>query len=202
MLARLRLTRPSFGGALSVAAFTLASFPGASWAEEESQKGMPQLNPDSYFSQVFWLAVFFVLTLVFLRFIGIPRITAVIDERGRKIGGDIASAEALRSQAAEAEKSYDATMAAARGQARQLIAERHERNTEALAEETRLAAATTERQVEQAIKGIEEAQEQALKGIRDVAVGLAAEITQKLAGHAPAVDRVALAVDKAAGEVV
>jgi len=200
MLARLGLTRPSLR-ALTFAALTLASFPGVSWAEEESQKGMPQLNPDSYFSQVFWLAVFFVLTLVFLRFVGLPRITAIIDERARKIGGDIASAEALRNQAAEAEKTYDTTMAAARGKARQLLAETYEKNTAALAEETRLATATFERQVEQAVKGVEAAQEQALKSIRDVAVGLAAEITQKLSGHAPGADRVALAVDKAVGEI-
>jgi len=200
MLARLGLTRPSLR-ALTFAALTLASFPGVSWAEEESQKGMPQLNPDSYVSQVFWLAVFFVLTLIFLRFVGLPRITAIIDERARKIGGDIASAEALRSQAAEAEKTYDTTMAAARGRARQLLAETYEKNTAALAEETRLATATFERQVEQAVKGVEAAQEQALKSIRDVAVGLAAEITQKLSGHAPAADRVALAVDKAVGEI-
>ena len=200
MLARLRLTSLSLA-ASSFTVLALTSFPGVSWAEEESQKGMPQLNPDSYFSQVFWLAIFFILTLVFLRFVGIPRVTAVIDERARKIGGDIASAETLRTQAAEAEKTYDATMAEARGKARQLLAETHERNTATLAEETRQAAATTERQVEQAVKGIEHAQEQALKGIRDVALGLAAEITQKLAGHAPAADRVALAVDKAAGEI-
>jgi F-type H+-transporting ATPase subunit b len=200
MLARLKLTRPSLG-ALPFAALTLASFPGVSWAEEESQKGMPQLNPDSFFSQVFWLAVFFVLTLVFLRFVGLPRVTAIIDERARKIGGDIASAEALRNQAAEAEKTYETTMAAARGNARQLLAETYEKNNAALAEETRLATATFERQVEQAVKGVEHAQEQALKGLRDVAAGLAAEITQKLSGHVPATDRVAFAVDKAVGEI-
>jgi F-type H+-transporting ATPase subunit b len=196
MLSRLRLTRLPF------AALTLASFPGVSWAEEESQKGMPQLNPDSYVSQVFWLAVFFILTFVFLRFVGLPRITAIIDERARKIAGDITAAEALRAQAADAEKSYDATMAEARGKARQLLAEMHEKNTAAVTEETRLATATFERRVEQTIKGIEHAQEHALKGIRDVAVGLAAEITQKLSGHTPAADRVALAVDKAVGEIV
>ena len=200
MLARLGSTRLTFA-ARSFATLALASFPGVSWAEEESQKGMPQLNPDSYFSQVFWLAIFFVLTLVFLRFVGLPRITAIIDERARKIGGDIASAEALRNQAAEAEKTYDTTMAAARGKARQLLAETYEKNTAALTEETRLATATFERQVEQAVKGVEAAQEQALKSIRDVAVGLATEITQKLSGRAPAADRVALAVDKAAGEI-
>jgi len=200
MLARLRLASLPLA-ASSFTVLALTSFPGVSWAEEESQKGMPQLNPDSYVSQVFWLAVFFILTLAFLRFVGIPRIRAIVDERTRKIGGDIASAETLRTQAAEAEKTYDATMAEARGKARQLLAETHERNTATLAEETRQAAATTERQVEQAVRGIEDAQERALKGIRDVAVGLAAEITQKLSGHAPAADRVALAVDKAAGEI-
>jgi len=192
MLAR-RLLTPSLAG------LTLALVSGASQAEEQ-KGGMPQLDPHSYASQLFWLAIFFVLVFLFLQFIGLPRIRAIIDERAKKIGGDIASAELARRQADEAEKTYQATMAAAHGEARKLLAETQEKNTAILALETKEAVIGFERQIEQAVKGIDAASAEALKGIRDVAVGLATDITAKLAGHVPGADRVALAVDHAVGQ--
>jgi F-type H+-transporting ATPase subunit b len=194
MLAR-RLLTPSLAG------LALALVSGASRAQEQKE-GMPQLDPHSYASQLFWLAVFFVLIFLFLRFVGLPRVTAIIDERARKIGGDIASAELLRRQADEAEKTYQATMAAAHGEARQLLAETQEKNVAILALETKEAVVGFERQVEQAVRGIDAARAEALKGIRDVALGLATDITVKLAGHAPEADRVALAVDHAVAQEI
>ena len=199
MLAR-RLLTPSLAG-LTLALVSGALFTGGARAEEQ-KGGMPQLDPHSYASQLFWLAIFFVLVFLFLRFIGLPRVTAIIDERGKKIGGDIASAELLRRQADEAEKTYQATMAAAHGEARQLLAETQEKNAAILALETKDAVVGFERQVEQAVRGIDAARAEALKGIRDVALGLATDITVKLAGHAPTADRVALAVDHAVAQEI
>jgi F-type H+-transporting ATPase subunit b len=192
MLAR-RLLTPSLAGLM------LALVSGVSRAEEQ-KGGMPQLDPHSYASQLFWLAIFFVLVFLFLQFIGLPRIRAIIDERAKKIGGDIASAELARRQADEAEKTYQATMAAAHGEARQLLVETQEKNAAILALETKEAVVGFERQIEQAVRGIDAARAEALKGIRDVAVGLARDITVKLAGHAPGADRVALAVDHAVAQ--
>ena len=192
MLAR-RLLAPSLAGLM------LALVSGASRAEEQ-KGGMPQLDPHSYASQLFWLAIFFILVFLFLQFIGLPRIRAIIDERAKKIGGDIASAELARRQADEAEKTYQATMAAAHGEARQLLVETQEKNAAILALETKEAVVGFERQIEQAVRGIDAARAEALKGIRDVAGGLARDITVKLAGHAPGADRVALAVDHAVAQ--
>jgi F-type H+-transporting ATPase subunit b len=192
MLAR-RLLTPSLAGLM------LALVSGASRAEEQ-KGGMPQLDPHSYASQLFWLAIFFILVFLFLQFIGLPRIRAIIDERAKKIGGDIASAELARRQADEAEKTYQATMAAAHGEARQLLVETQEKNAAILALETKEAVVGFERQIEQAVRGIDAARAEALKGIRDVAVGLARDITVKLACHAPGADRVALAVDHAVAQ--
>jgi F-type H+-transporting ATPase subunit b len=194
MLARLSLR------SLPLAGLMLILVSGVSRAEE-GKDGMPQLKPAFYAGELFWLAIFFVLTFLFLRFVGLPRVTAIIDERAKRIGGDIASAELARRQADEAEKIYESTMAAAHGEARQLLAETQEKNATILALETKEAVIGFERQIEQAVRGIEAAKAEALHGIRDVALGLATEITVKLAGHAPGADRVALAVDHAVGEI-
>lgn len=194
MLARL-LLKPILAGLM----LTLST--GVSWAEEEEVKGMPQLDPHVFASQLFWLALFFILVFLFLRFVGLPRVTAIIDARSKTIRGDIASAEALRTQAAEAEKTYEATMATARSQARLLLAETYEKNKATIAKETEQAIASADFEVNQALKRIEADRGQALRSVREAAEGLAADITAKLAGRVPGGDRVSFAVDKAAGEI-
>jgi F-type H+-transporting ATPase subunit b len=184
---------------LAPASLTFALVSGASRAEE-TKGGMPQLDPHSYSSQVFWLALFFLSVFLFLRFVGLPRVTSLIEERSRKIDGDLSAAELLRGQASEAEKAYEATMASAHGEARQMLAATHERNMATLAEQTRAAAAESDRTVADAVGRIEADRAVALRGIREVAKGLAAEITFKLAGRTPSADSVARAIDSVAGQ--
>jgi F-type H+-transporting ATPase subunit b len=186
----------------SFAGLTLALLAGVSQAAEgEEKEGMPQLDPHSYASQLFWLAIFFILVFLFLRFIGLPRVTAIMDQRAKTIDSDIAAAELLRAQATEVEKTYAATMGAAHGEARALLAETHERNQAHLTEQTKQAASVAEREVNQAVKRIDSERSAALHSIQEVARGLAADITTKLIGRAPDTDRLGRAVEHAAAEV-
>lgn len=185
---------------LKLLPFILLLFPGISRAEAEKE-GMPQLDPHSYASQLFWLSVFFILTFLFLRFVGLPRVTAIIDMRASKIDGDINAAEILRTQAEAAEASYESMIAAARADARRIVAETQERNAATLAHKTKEAIAEADHQVSHAVKRIDAAKDSALHGLREVTLGLAADITVKLVGKKPASERVSLAVDKAVGEI-
>jgi len=65
---------------------------------------MPQLNPEFFVSQLFWLVVTFSFLLVFLWRISLPRIGNVLDKRERKISEDLTAAKELQ---AEAEKIQD-----------------------------------------------------------------------------------------------
>jgi F-type H+-transporting ATPase subunit b len=153
----------------------------------------------SYIGQLFWLAVYFAVVYVFMRFVGIPRVAAIIQARKAQVDSDLTAAEQLRNAAAEARATYEATMAEAHAKARQLLAETHERNVATLTEQTRAAAAQYEARVAEAVTRIHAASEEALKSIPEVAAALASEITVKLAGHVPGADLVARAVHEAAG---
>ncbi len=65
---------------------------------------MPQLNPEFFVSQLFWLAVFFSFLLIFLWKISLPRIAKVLEKRQNKINDDLSSAKELQEQAREIEK--------------------------------------------------------------------------------------------------
>ena len=65
---------------------------------------MPQLNPDFFVSQLFWLAVFFTFLFVFLWRVSLPRIAIVLEKRQNKIDENLSSAKELQEKAMEIEK--------------------------------------------------------------------------------------------------
>ena len=60
---------------------------------------MPQLNPEFFVSQLFWLAVFFTFLFVFLWRVSLPRIATVLEKRQNKIDENLSSAKELQEQA-------------------------------------------------------------------------------------------------------
>lgn len=182
---------------LRIAGLLLASLPGVSQAAEKT--GLPQFDPHTFASQLFWLAVMFIIVYLFMRTVAIPRIAAILDERNGRITGDLDEAERMRTAAQQATATYEAALADAHAKARQLLAETHEKNVATLAEQTRAAGAAFDQKVGDSLKRIAAARAAALDGVREVAAGLASEITTKLTGRAPAPESVARAVDTAAG---
>ena len=65
---------------------------------------MPQLDPEFFVSQLFWLVVTFSFLLLFLWKVSLPRIGSVLEKTENKINNDIESAKQLQ---IEAEKIQD-----------------------------------------------------------------------------------------------
>ena len=60
---------------------------------------MPQLNPEFFASQLFWLVITFVFLFIFLWRISWPRINSVQTKRENKIKEDIKKAKQLQAEA-------------------------------------------------------------------------------------------------------
>ena len=54
---------------------------------------MPQLNPEFFLSQLFWLIITFSFLFIFLWKFSLPRISKVLEKRESKINDDIESAK-------------------------------------------------------------------------------------------------------------
>ena len=67
---------------------------------------MPQLNPEFFVSQLFWLGVFFSFLLIFLWRVSLPRIANVLEKRQGKIDENLLLAKELQEQAQDIEKKY------------------------------------------------------------------------------------------------
>ena len=95
---------------------------------------MPQLNPEFFISQLFWLVVTFSFLLFFLWKISLPRISRVLEKRENKINNDIEIAKKLQAEAELIQNEIDRQLSKARDQANNIINEstRNLKNTTAI----------------------------------------------------------------------
>ena len=75
---------------------------------------MPQLNPEFFISQLFWLTVTFLFLLLFLWRISLPRISEVLEKRETKINNDIEEAKKIQSEAEEIQAQIEKQISEAR----------------------------------------------------------------------------------------
>lgn len=161
----------------------LSAFPAR--AETAAHKaGLPQLDPQWFASQVFWLAVhFLVLYVVAARFI-LPGITRLLEAREARITEDMARAKTLNAEAKQVKRAYEIALADARAKAN-------------AAREASVAEGATERrwaeetQAEELARRIAEAhtriagESAAMRArMRDIAADATMDLVKKLTGVA------------------
>lgn len=90
---------------------------------EDASGGLPQFNPETYASQVFWLAlVFVVLYAIFAKKI-LPDISSVLGNRKEHIQSDLDTAERLTRDAKMVQNAYERSLDKARAEAARVLAE-------------------------------------------------------------------------------
>jgi F-type H+-transporting ATPase subunit b len=148
---------------------------------EEAKGGMPQLDPNSYPSQLFWLAVFFCLFYAFMSRVAMPRVHRIIDSRQTRIEDDLGHAGDASAAANTLNRELEASLAAAREQARKLLADAGvDMNETSTRRESELAAAL-HKKIEAAEAEIGHAKDQAMKTVNEIAAGIISAALPKLA---------------------
>jgi F-type H+-transporting ATPase subunit b len=161
---------------------------------------MPQLEMGDYAPQIFWLVVTFVVLMILMWSIGLPRIRRVIEAREGKVADDLAQAENLKQQAEAALKAYEDALSEARSQAHSVLAEAYaELDAEATKLRDRLDAELAAKS-DEAEARIRAAREQAMASLRDVASDVARSATERLVGAVPSEAAANAAVDATMGE--
>ena len=84
---------------------------------------MPQLNPEFFLSQIFWLVVTFSFLLLFLWKISLPRIGSVLEKRESKINNDIQTAKRIQTEAEKIQSEIDKKIINAHEETTNLIKE-------------------------------------------------------------------------------
>ena len=77
---------------------------------------MPQLNPEFFVSQLFWLAIFFSFLFIFLWKVSLPRIANVLEKRQNRIDDNLSTAKELQEQALEIERKINKQISIAKSE--------------------------------------------------------------------------------------
>jgi F-type H+-transporting ATPase subunit b len=92
---------------------------GATAASSSSGPKLPQLDLATYPSQVFWLAISFVVLYFLVAKLAMPRIAEVLEERQERIEDDLDKAETLKKEAYQVRIEYEKALSAAREKAQE-----------------------------------------------------------------------------------
>ena len=157
--------------------------------------GLPQLNPEHFAGQIFWLAITFGLLFILLSRVTLPKIAGALAGRKSHIEGDLAAAEQSKKDASDALASYEAALTQARGRALAVADENRKRIVGEIDTMKHAADAKAQEAMSKAEARITAERTRAEGNIRTAAAEAAASIVERLLGVNVSSDEAAKAVD-------
>ena len=88
-----------------------------------AEAGMPQLNPEYWASQAFWLIIIFLSIYILIARIFIPKIKSNLDMRESKIRKDLEEAKTFREEAEKKLKAYKNLIESAKIDTKKILSE-------------------------------------------------------------------------------
>lgn len=163
----------------------------------EKKAGLPQLNPEFYASQLFWLALSFGFLYYVMSRVALPRIGEVIEERRSRIQRDLDEAERFKGETDKALATYEQKLAEARGRAGAMAKETRDKLAGEVDRERGKVDAEVAARVAAAEKTIADKKAAALAEVGTIAAETAGDVVKRLIGETVSADDVRRAMQPA-----
>ena len=144
--------------------------------------GMPQLNPEFWISQIFWLTIIFGILYIVLSKLILPRISANLELRKSQISDNIEAADKQREESESKLQEYDEVISKSKTEAKNIfnqVREKAIKNINAKRE-------VLDKQIDEEVKKVEEEinllRLEAPTKISRIAIEISSELIQKLIG--------------------
>lgn len=166
----------------------------------EGRSGLPQLDMETYPSQLFWLVITFGLLFILLSRVTLPRIAGALAARKNRIEGDLGAAEQSKKDASNALADYEAALAQARNKALGMADENRKRIVGEIESLKSAADAKAQEAMSKAEARIAAERRRAEGNIRTAAAEAAASIVERLMGVAVSTEEAMAALDGSTGK--
>jgi F-type H+-transporting ATPase subunit b len=144
--------------------------------------GMPQLNPEFWVSQVFWLTITFgVLYLVLSKLI-LPIISANLEFRKSQISDNIEAAEKQREESETKLKEFDEIVSKSKIEAKIILNETKEKVLKEIGAKREILDKKIDEEIKKAEEEINQLRKNAPSKINQIAVETSAELVKRLIG--------------------
>ncbi len=149
---------------------------------EASSAGMPQLDPEWFASQMFWLAITFVALYVTFGKKILPELSGIIEARRESINDDLNAAHHLKEEAESVHAAYEDALREARNKSTDLFASVADKIQAKTAKKQESFLERSMRDIRNTEKEIAEATTQAMDDMTTIAAEVAAEAAEKIIG--------------------
>ena len=144
--------------------------------------GMPQLNPEFWISQIFWLTLTFGILYIVLSKLILPKISANLESRKSQIQDNIEAAEKQREDSESKLKEYEEIVFKSKLEAKKIFKDSREK----IIKDINNKKETLEKQINEEIKKVEKEIEVVKKSapekINRIAIETSSELVKKIIG--------------------
>ena len=144
---------------------------------------MPQFDSSTFASQLFWLYASFVLLFILLSVFAMPKIGGVLEDRQKRIDGNLDKAHALKSEAEAAIAAYEKALAESRAEAHKILKANAEQIAQAAEARQKALGEKLAKQIKDGESRIQSAKDEALGHIREISSTLVKASVEKLTGQ-------------------
>ena len=145
-------------------------------------EGMPQLNPEFWISQIFWLTLTFGTLYIILSKLILPKISANLELRKSQIQENIEAAEKQRKESEIKLKEYDEIILKSRLKANDIFKDSREK----VIKDINIKKEALDKQIDEEIKKVEkeiyQLKETSPEKINKIAIEISSDILKKLIG--------------------
>ncbi len=168
-------------GANILAFMAVSLIASPAWAEG----GLPQLNHNTYPSQIFWLAVSFVLLYIIVSRIALPRISQILQRRMRNIDADYSAARKYRREVETLVGEMEEILAQGRGETQELLRNKHQALQASISDQQTQAQQEIAAEIGEQEQAIDEAKNDALAKVDEMATELIEKCVVLAGGKKP-----------------
>ena len=144
--------------------------------------GMPQLNPEFWISQIFWLTITFGILYIILSKLILPKISLNLELRRSQIQDNIEAAEKQRENSEAKLKEFDDIIAKSKLKAKNIYQEARENTLREINVKRETLDKQIDEEIEKAEQEIEILKKSAPEKINKIAIESASELVKELIG--------------------
>ena len=144
--------------------------------------GMPQLNPEFWISQIFWLTLTFGILYVVLSKLILPKISANLELRKSQIQENVEAAEKQRESSETKLKEYDSIILKSKLEAKNIFKDAREKVIKDINSKKETLDKQIDVEIQKAEKEIELLRKSAPEKINKIAIETSSELVKKLIG--------------------
>ncbi|WP_435116076.1 F0F1 ATP synthase subunit B [Candidatus Pelagibacter bacterium nBUS_49] len=144
--------------------------------------GMPQLNPEFWISQIFWLTLTFGILYIVLSKLILPKISDNLKSRKSQILENIEAAEKQRQNSEEKLKEYEEIVSKSKMEAKNIFNQAREKALKDISAKKNVLDKQIDDEIGKSEQEIKELQKSAPDKINKIAIETSSELIQKLIG--------------------